>query len=211
MPASAEEALHALQATAERPAAAWAKPLLASARALLAESDEAHHIDDAVSRPFRVGRIHLLHGEHLRRRRQRVDARWHLRAALQRFEHIRATPWAERAREELRAAGETTRTPEPSTLSQLTPQELHSARLVAQGLSNKEVATQLFLSPRTIDFHLRNVFRKLDITSRTQLARLPLGDDPPSSQPNKQVTPNGHSAWRSESRTRPQARTRRRH
>jgi DNA-binding CsgD family transcriptional regulator/tetratricopeptide (TPR) repeat protein len=176
--ASAKEALHALQATAERPAAAWAKPLLASAGALLAESDEARHVDDAVGRPFRVGRIHLLHGEHLRRSRHRVDARSHLRAALQQFEHIRAAPWAERAREELRATGEATRTPEPSTLSRLTPQELHSARLVAQGLSNKEVATQLFLSPRTIDFHLRNVFRKLDITSRTQLARLPLGDDP---------------------------------
>jgi DNA-binding CsgD family transcriptional regulator/tetratricopeptide (TPR) repeat protein len=178
MAAPAEDALRTLQASAERPAAAWAQPLLASARALVAESDESRHVDEAVGGPFILGRIHLLHGEHLRRRHRRVDARTHLRAALERFEHIRAAPWAERAREELRATGETTATPEPSTLSQLTPQELHSARLVAQGLSNKEVATQLFLSPRTIDFHMRNVFRKLDITSRTQLARLPLGDEP---------------------------------
>src|SRR5262249_20316881 len=92
-------------------------------------------------------------------------------------ERLSAEPWAERARAELRASGETARRRDPSTLSQLTPQELQIARFVAEGMSNKQVAAQLFLSPRTIDSHLRNVFSKLAISSRTQLARLPLGDD----------------------------------
>jgi DNA-binding NarL/FixJ family response regulator len=98
-----------------------------------------------------------------------------LRAALEAFERIRAGPWAERARAELRASGETARKRDPSTVDQLTPQELQIARFVAQGLSNKEVAAQLFLSPRTIEHHLRHVFSKLGIKSRTQLARIPLG------------------------------------
>jgi DNA-binding NarL/FixJ family response regulator len=88
-----------------------------------------------------------------------------------------ADPWAERARAELRASGETARSSDPSTIDQLTPQELQIIRLVSEGLSNKEVAAQLFLSPRTIDYHLRNVFAKLGIRSRTQLARLSLGVD----------------------------------
>jgi DNA-binding NarL/FixJ family response regulator len=77
----------------------------------------------------------------------------------------------------LRASGETARRRDPSTTAQLTPQELQVARLVAEGMSNKEVAAQLFLSPRTIDAHLRSVFSKLDINSRTQLARIPLALD----------------------------------
>jgi DNA-binding NarL/FixJ family response regulator len=99
-----------------------------------------------------------------------------LRNALATFEQLGTQPWAERARSELRASGEAARKRDPSTIDQLTPQELQIARFVAEGLSNKEVAAQLFLSPRTIDYHLRNVFAKLGITSRTQLARLPLGD-----------------------------------
>ena len=87
-----------------------------------------------------------------------------------------APPWEERAETELRATGETARRRDPSTIDQLTPQELQIARFVASGLSNKEVAAQLFLSPRTIDAHLRKVFTKLGITSRTQLARQPLGE-----------------------------------
>ena len=70
-----------------------------------------------------------------------------------------------------------------STIDELTPQELQIARFVAEGLSNKEVAAQLFLSPRTIEYHLRHVFTKLGITSRTQLARLPLGDAAPAAEP----------------------------
>src|SRR5262249_58586159 len=94
-------------------------------------------------------------------------------------ERLGAEPWAARAAAEVRATGETARKRDPSTVSQLTPQELQIARLVAEGLSNKEVAAQLFLSPRTIDAHLRNVFSKLSLTSRMQLARIPLGDEDP--------------------------------
>jgi DNA-binding NarL/FixJ family response regulator len=86
-----------------------------------------------------------------------------------------AAPWAARARAELRASGVAARRRDPSTLDQLTPQELQIARLVAEGLSNKEVAAQLYLSPRTIDCHLRNVFAKLKIKSRIQLAGVSLG------------------------------------
>ena len=117
-------------------------------------------------------------GEHLRRHRHRSDAREHLRAALEGFERLDAASWADRARAELRASGETARKRDPSRLSQLTPQELQIARFVAEGLSNKEVAAQLFLSPRTIDAHLRNVFAKLGISSRTQLARAAFAERP---------------------------------
>jgi DNA-binding NarL/FixJ family response regulator len=85
-----------------------------------------------------------------------------------------ASHWAERARVELRASGQTARRRELSTRDQLTPQENQIARFVADGLSTRDVAARLFLSPRTIEFHLRNVYRKLDLTSRTQLAALEL-------------------------------------
>ena len=88
--------------------------------------------------------------------------------------------WAERARSELRASGQTARRRDASTLDQLTAQELQIAQLVAEGLTNRDVAAQLFLSPRTIDFHLRNVFRKLGITSRMELARVDLAQGSPS-------------------------------
>jgi DNA-binding CsgD family transcriptional regulator len=181
-PDDAHEALPLFEAWAARTGAAWAQPLLASSRALVAEGEEATaHFEEALrlggdARPFDLPRIQLLYGEHLRRERRRSDARVQLRAALDAFERFEAEPWADRARAELRASGETARKRDPSTLSQLTPQELQVARLVAEGFSNKEVAAQLFLSPRTIDAHLRSVFAKLAITSRTQLARLPLDD-----------------------------------
>ena len=162
-----------------------AKSRLASCRALVTSGDESvEHFEEAVrraeaTRPFDLGRIRLLYGEHLRRERRRLDARRHLRAAIEAFESVDAVLWAERARTELRASGETARKRDPSTVSQLTPQELQVARLVADGLSNKEVAAQLFLSPRTVDAHLRNVFAKLGLTSRTQLVRLPLDAESP--------------------------------
>ena len=110
--------------------------------------------------------------------RRRADARTPLRDAFEIFDSLGATPWAERAQAELRATGETVRRREPAELGRLTPQELQVARFVAQGLSNREVAAQLFLSPRTIDFHLRNVFSKLGLTSRVELATLSLGTPP---------------------------------
>jgi DNA-binding NarL/FixJ family response regulator len=90
------------------------------------------------------------------------------------FEDVGAATWAERARQELRASGETARRRDDSPPTELTPQELQVARLVAEGLSNRDVAARLFVSPRTVEFHLRNVFAKLSISSRTQLAQLHL-------------------------------------
>jgi ATP/maltotriose-dependent transcriptional regulator MalT len=176
----ARRSLSAFENWAGSSGEAWARPILATCRALVAEGDEAtEHFEEALrlasdARPFDLARIELLYGEHLRRERRRTDSRVHLRAALEAFERFRAAAWAERARTELRASGETARKRDPSTIDQLTPQELQIARFVADGLSNKEVAAQLFLSPRTIDYHLRNVFAKLGIKSRTQLARFPL-------------------------------------
>jgi DNA-binding NarL/FixJ family response regulator len=109
--------------------------------------------------------------------RRRAEAREHLRAALDGFERFGAEHWAEHARAELRAAGESARRRDPSTIDRLTPQELQIARLVAAGGSNKEIAAQLFLSPRTVEYHLRKVFAKLGITSRSQLIRRGVGED----------------------------------
>jgi DNA-binding CsgD family transcriptional regulator len=181
---TAREALQLLERwTATAASATWARPRLASCRALLAEGDDATtHFEEAVrlgdaALPFDLARIRLLYGEHLRRERRRTDSRVQFRFALEGFDRLGAEPWAERARAELRASGETARRRDPSTTAQLTPQELQIARFVAEGLSNKEVAAQLFLSPRTIDSHLRSVFSKLAINSRTQLARLQLGEE----------------------------------
>ena len=90
------------------------------------------------------------------------------------FEQLGAAPWEERARNELRATGETARKRDASTLGDLTPQELQIATLVGEGGSNKEIAAQLFLSPRTVEYHLRKVFMKLGIASRGELAQLDL-------------------------------------
>ncbi|MFG2558400.1 AAA family ATPase [Streptomyces sp. NPDC048496] len=119
-------------------------------------------------------RTHLAFGEHLRRARRRVDAREHLRTALALFEDLGATPWAERAAQELRASGETARRRDVTTATELTPQERQVAALVRQGLSNREVAAQLFVSSRTVDFHLRNCYSKLGVSSRAELTALPL-------------------------------------
>jgi len=161
--------------------APWALARVAHCRALLAEPDAAeqlfraaldHH--DRAERPFERARAELAYGEFLRRARRRGDARAQLRAALATFDDLGAAPWAERARQELRVSGETARKRDASTLLDLTSQELQVARFVAQGLPNREVAAQLFLSPRTIEYHLRNVFQKVGVSSRTELARLPL-------------------------------------
>jgi DNA-binding CsgD family transcriptional regulator len=162
---------------------AWMRARLTTARALLAEGDEASRAFEQAleligsSHSFECGRIHLLYGEHLRRSRRRKEARAHLRAAVERFTETYAEPWLKRAQRELDATGETSRKRDPSTIDQLTPQELQISRYVAQGLRNKEVAARLYLSPRTIEYHLRNVFSKLGISSRAQLARLALGAD----------------------------------
>lgn len=141
-----------------------------------ADAIEAHQGAD---RPFELARARLALGELLRRGRRRVEARENLRAALDGFERLGSTAWAERARIELRASGETAARGDASSREHLTPQEVQIAQFVATGLTNRDVAAQLFLSPRTIDFHLRNVFRKLGVSSRTQLANIELGGSGP--------------------------------
>ena len=161
----------------------WIDAILLRCRALLASDDEAErHYAAAVAirepdRPFEYARTALLYGEWLRRTRRRSDARVQLRAALEIFDRFGAHPWAERARTELRAAGETVAIARPPELvDQLTPQELHVIRLAADGLSNRAIGAQLFLSPRTVGYHLYKAFPKLGITSRVELARLQLGE-----------------------------------
>jgi DNA-binding CsgD family transcriptional regulator len=155
--------------------------LLARCQALAAESDaeplflQSIELGEALS-PFERARNELLYGEWLRRERRRVDARPHLRAALGLFQQLALPPWEERARAELRASGETARRRDPSTRDDLTPQELQIAHLVAEGMTNREIGAQLFLSPRTIDYHLRKVFAKLQIASRADLAQIDLGE-----------------------------------
>ena len=150
--------------------------LCSRSHALLDPGHAGKHYRQALSDrnvlpPFWRARTELAYGEWLRRQRQRRDARGHLRAAVDLFHQLRARPWEDRAAAELRATGETTRARSPSALDQLTPQEQQIAGLVADGLTNAEIAARLFLSPRTIDYHLRKVFTKLGITSRTELAR----------------------------------------
>jgi DNA-binding CsgD family transcriptional regulator len=165
----------------------WALAAAQHCRALLCAEDEgaeeafaaAVEMHAGASRPFDRARTELAFGEYLRRARRRLEAREHLRAALDGFEALGAPAWAESARAGLRASGQTARRRDASTLDELTAQELQIAHYVGEGLTNRDVAAQLFLSPRTIDFHLRNVFRKLGISSRIELARLDLAPETP--------------------------------
>jgi DNA-binding CsgD family transcriptional regulator len=120
-----------------------------------------------------LARARLLYGEWLRRENRRLDAREQLRAAHEQFSGIGAHGFAERARHELLATGETVRKRTEDARGVLTPQEAHIARLARDGLSNPEIGAQLFISPRTVQYHLRKVFLKLEISSRNQLGRLP--------------------------------------
>ncbi len=181
-PATAAAWLDELTRFADEVDSPRARAVVAFGRALAADasSAEVHYLEAlahqaAAARPFEAARIHLAYGGFLRRARRRVDARDHLRAALNTFEDLRARPWAERARRELRASGESARKRDETTATDLTAQERQVARLVADGMSNRDVAAQLFLSPRTIDFHLRNVFTKTGVSSRGELAHLDLG------------------------------------
>ena len=120
---------------------------------------------------FEAGRTRLAYGQRLRRARDRVLAREQLRAAADVFERLGARPWAERARVELAATGETRRQRDPSTLDELTPQELRIALLLATGRTTHQAAAALFLSPKTVEYHLRHVYQKLGIHSREELAQ----------------------------------------
>ncbi|WP_426560921.1 ATP-binding protein [Angustibacter sp. McL0619] len=119
---------------------------------------------------FEVARTQLAYGARLRRARRRVDAREPLRAALAVFEQLGARPWADQAAVELKATGETANRRSSSALEDLTPQELQVARMLAAGRTTREAAAALFLSPKTIEYHLRHVYIKLDVRSRSELA-----------------------------------------
>ena len=160
----------------------WALATVAYGRALTsADEGEAEALfKEALSHHLRAdrrldeARTHLAYGEWLRRTQRRVDARQHLRQALETFDDEHAETLVRRATQELRASGETARKRDVSTLVKLTPMELKVAQLVASGLSNKDVAAQIWVSPRTVAFHLRNVFAKAGVTSRGELAQLEL-------------------------------------
>jgi DNA-binding CsgD family transcriptional regulator len=156
----------------------WGLGVEARCRALLADGEQAERLyQEALDRLGRtrmrpeLARSHLLYGEWLRRERRRTDARERLRTADQMLETIGMEAYAGRARRELRAAGGTARRTAVTTAAQLTAQEAQIARLAAEGLSNPEIAFRLFLSPRTVQYHLGKVFTKLGITSRGQLSR----------------------------------------
>jgi DNA-binding NarL/FixJ family response regulator len=122
--------------------------------------------------PFDVARTQLCYGERLRRQRRRIEAREQLRAAMEAFDRLGAAAFAERARTELAATGQTARRGEAALSGTLTGQELQVALMVAKGATNREAAVALYLSPKTIEYHLRSVYRKLGIRSRVALARV---------------------------------------
>jgi DNA-binding CsgD family transcriptional regulator len=180
---AADSAGEALERLCERTRASgtdWALGIEATSRALLSHGRDAEALyGEAVDRLARtrgvvhLARARLQYGEWLRRENRRVDAREQLRAAHGVFSQIGADGFAERARHELVATGETVRKRDEEARDVLTPQEAHIARLARDGLSNPEIGAQLFISPRTVQYHLRKVFQKLEITSRSQLSRLP--------------------------------------
>jgi DNA-binding CsgD family transcriptional regulator len=150
-------------------------------RALLGADDEAEahyqeaiRLYDDINRPMARARSELLYGEWLRRMRRRSESREPLRGALRVFERIGARSWAERARAELRATGESVAAAAETGGAQLTPQELQVVRLAAAGLSNRDIGAQLFISPRTAGYHLYKAFPKLGVAGRHELAGLDL-------------------------------------
>ena len=184
----AAEALDRLAAAASAAQTDWAQGILARSRALLSDGEHAEtSYREAIERlgrtPLRpeLARGHLLYGEWLRREGRRAEARTQLHTAHDMFAAIGMEAFAERARRELAASGQTARQRTVATRDTLTPQEAQIAQLARTGLSNPEIAAQLFLSPRTVEWHLRKVFTKLEISSRLQLQRaLPDGarDEP---------------------------------
>ena len=187
---NAEQARDALARLGEQTLASdadWALGIYAHSHALLSEGAAAERLyREAIDRLGRtrlrpnLARAHLLYGEWLRRENRRVDARAELRAAHELFVTIGMEAFAERARGELLATGEKVRKRAAETRDELTPQERQIARLARDGLSNPEIGAQLFLSPRTVEWHLHKVFAKLGIRSRRELANvLPESDASP--------------------------------
>jgi DNA-binding CsgD family transcriptional regulator len=156
----------------------WALARAERCRGLVADADS---MDEPFTRAldlhartpdtFELARTRLCYGERLRRAKRRTQAREQLRGAFEAFGDLGAAPWAELARLELRATGETARRRDASALDALTPQELRIAMVLAEGRTTREAAAQLFLSPKTIEYHLRSAYRKLGICSRDELAK----------------------------------------
>jgi DNA-binding CsgD family transcriptional regulator len=178
-PTPASDALSAFTRFARRRVQPWAKALLARCHGLTSSGTEADaHFGRAVllhaqaGRHFDRARTELLWGQSLCGERRYLEARPHLRAALDAFERLDGGTWADRARAELRATGEVARSRgAPGAADRLTPREREIVELVSTGATNREIAAQLVLSPRTVDHHLRQVFAKLGISSRSQLIR----------------------------------------
>jgi ATP/maltotriose-dependent transcriptional regulator MalT len=183
--AEARAAAEGFSEWARMTGSSWALPLAARSLALVAtdhaEGDrllaEAMALHHRHRRALDLARTELVSGERLRRARRKAEARGPLRAALEAFEAAGAVPWAERARDELRAAGESAPPRGGRPLDRLTPQELQVARLVARGASNRDAAAALFLSPRTVEYHLHKVFRKLGVHARAELAAALAGSE----------------------------------
>jgi DNA-binding CsgD family transcriptional regulator len=176
VPEPAEAALRQIEERAKATGTDWALGLLSRSRALLSEGRTADLLyREAIEHLQRsrtavhLARTHLVYGEWLRRENRRVDAREQLRTAYEMLQRFGAQAFADRARRELLATGETVRKRTAGTPDGLTPQEGQIARLARAGLSNSKIAAQLFLSPRTVEYHLGKVFAKLAITSRHQL------------------------------------------
>jgi DNA-binding CsgD family transcriptional regulator len=154
----------------------WALGAEARSRALLSDGEAAEALyREAIERLAQtrarawLARVHLLYGEWLRRERRRADAREELRRAHESFREFGMQAFAERARVELEATGERARKRSVDTHDDLTPQEAQICRHAADGATNQEIAAQLFISPSTVDYHLRKAFRKLGVKSRHQL------------------------------------------
>ena len=195
----AVSALESFDEQARHTGGAWALAAAARCHGLLASDedferwfDEALDRHQGLSTPFERARTEQCYGERLRRAGRRTRARTPLRSALAAFDALGAAPWSQRARAELRATGETVRRRQPSAADHLTPQETQVALLVAGGATNREAAASLFVTPKTIEFHLGGIYRKLGIHSRTQLSvRLSRGDPVPgaAATTDKRTTP----------------------
>jgi ATP/maltotriose-dependent transcriptional regulator MalT len=180
-PERAAGPLRRLQEISSAAGTDWALGVEARSRALLSEGDAAEGLyREAIARLSRtrvrtaLARAHLLYGEWLRRERRRTDAREQLRIGHSMYAALGVNGFAERARRELMATGETVRKRNPETRDNFTAQEAQIARLAAEGCTNPEIGAQLFISPRTVEWHLRNVFTKLGISSRKDLRTAPL-------------------------------------
>jgi DNA-binding NarL/FixJ family response regulator len=145
------------------------------ARAVLARDAEAEPLFQAALQvtvgrsPFVRARVQLAYGEWLRRQRRTADSQAPLRAARETFDALGVIPWSERARQELRASGETSRSRGSEARDKLTPQELQIVQMAAEGLTNREIGQKLYLSHRTVSSHLYRIFPKLGVSSRSEL------------------------------------------